>query len=60
MLLPIPTAEEVVRFQKMYEEIYGTTMTASEALALLTRLVQFYYLTDGHRAYRQRAHQEMS
>ena len=60
MLLPTPTAEETVRFQNLHMQLYGTELTGSEALTMLTRLVQFYYLTGGHDAYHQRAYQETS
>ncbi len=54
MLLPTPTPDEVIRFQTLYRQQYGTELPAREALPLLTRLVQFYYLTGGHDARRQR------
>lgn len=54
MLLPTPTPDEVLRFQALYKEQYGTDLPAREALPLLTRLVHFYYLTGGHDARRQR------
>lgn len=56
MLLPTPTPEEIVRFQKIYLEQYGTELNEIEARTELTRLVQFYYLAGGHEAYRQRRH----
>lgn len=54
MLLPTPTSEEVLRFQSIYKDQYGLDLPVREALPLLTRLVQFYYLTGGHDARRQR------
>lgn len=54
MLLPTPTPDEVVRFQALYKEQYGMDLPGREALSLLTRLTQFYYLTGGHDARRQR------
>ena len=54
MLLPTPTPDEVIRFQAIYKEQYGQDLPAREALPLLTRLTQFYYLTGGHDARRQR------
>ncbi len=53
MLLPTPNAEEVARFQTVYKAQYGTDLSTREALPLLTRLVQFYYLTGGHDAREQ-------
>lgn len=58
MLLPIPTPDEVLRFQTLYREQYGVDLPTREALPLLTRLVQFYYLTGGHDARRQRLQQK--
>ena len=60
MLLPTPTPDEVLRFQALYKEEYGTDLPAREALSLLTRLVQFYYFTGGHDARRQRLQQQKS
>lgn len=57
MLLPAPTPDEVIRFQALYKQQYGTDLPARKALPLLTRLVQFYYLTGGHDARRQRQEQ---
>jgi len=59
MLLPTPTPDEVLRFQQLYKEQYGADLPAQEALTLLTRLVQFYYLTGGHDARRQRLRQQV-
>lgn len=59
MLLPTPTPDEVLRFQGLYKEQYGADLPAPEALTLLTRLVQFYYLTGGHDARRQRLRQQV-
>ncbi len=53
MLLPTPNAEDVARFQAVYKAQYGTDLSTREALPLLTRLVQFYYLTGGHDAREQ-------
>ena len=50
MLLPKPNAEEVIRFQFLYKAQHGIELSAREALPLLTRLVQFYYLTGGYEA----------
>ena len=54
MLLPTPTPSEVLRFQAVYKQQYGADLPAGEALVMLTRLVQFYYLTGGHDARKQR------
>ena len=54
MILPTPTTDEVLRFQVLYREQYGVDLPVREALPLLTRLVQFYYLTGGHDARCQR------
>jgi len=54
MLLPTLTTQEVARFQKIYLEQYGIEQSEIEARTELTRLVQFYYLTGGDDAYRQR------
>ena len=59
MLLPTPTPDEVLRFQQLYKEQYGAELPAQEALTLLTRLVQFYYLTGGHDARRKRLQQQV-
>lgn len=53
MLLPTPKVDEVICFQAVYKAQYGIELPAREALPLLTRLVQFYYLTGGHAARRQ-------
>ena len=58
MLLPTPTSDEVLRFRGLYKEQYGADLPAPEALTLLTRLVQFYYLTGGYDARRQRLRQK--
>ena len=58
MLLPTPNTDEVSRFQALYRQQYGVDLPAQEALCLLTRLVQFYYLTGGHDAHRQRLKQQ--
>ena len=58
MLLPTPTTDEVLQFQTLYKELYGVDLPAQEALPLLTRLVQFYYLAGGHEARRQRLEHE--
>ena len=54
MHLPTPTAEEITRFQKIHLEQYGSELNETDARTELTRLVQFWYLTGGHDAYRQR------
>lgn len=59
MLLPTPTPDEVLRFQQLHKEQYGAELPAQEALTLLKRLVQFYYLTGGHDARRQRLQQQI-
>ena len=58
MILPTPNADEVLRFQTLYQEQYGINLPTREALPLLTRLVQFYYLTGGHDARSQRLQQQ--
>ena len=57
MLLPTPTTDEVLRFQTLYREQYAIDLPMREAVPLLTRLVQFYYLSGGHDARRQRLQQ---
>ena len=59
MLLPTPNPDEVLRFQQLHREQYGADLPAHEAHTLLTRLVQFYYLTGGHDARRQRLQQQV-
>ena len=58
MLLPAPTPEEIARYQKLYLDQYGAELIEIDARTELTRLVQFYYLTGGYDAYRQRMQQD--
>ena len=58
MLLPTPNPEETARFQKTCLEQYGADLSEIDARTELTRLVQFYYLTGGYDAYRQRMQQD--
>ena len=54
MLLPTPNPEEIARFRELYKKLYDTELSEINARTELSRLVQFYYLTGGYDAFRQR------
>jgi hypothetical protein len=48
MNLPVPSPDEVTRFQVWYAEKNGVELSRKEAQATFTDLVQFYFLIGGH------------
>lgn len=50
----IPTAAEILSFQKLYAEHAGITIGPEEAKAMLADLAQFFILTGGPQWIRQR------
>jgi hypothetical protein len=41
--LPVPSAEGISQFQRLYEQRFGTTLSESEALDLATRYLHLVY-----------------
>ncbi len=48
MNLPVPNYDEVTRFQALYLKLKGVELSRKDAQAMLTDIVQFYYLIGGH------------
>ncbi len=48
MNLPTPNYEETTRFQALYLREVGVELNRKDAQAMLTDLVQLYYLIGGH------------
>lgn len=46
MRLPIPNESELIRFQALYAEHFGVTLTTDEALDTATRLVHLFCLLN--------------
>ena len=43
MSLPVPNAQEVQEFRRLYRETRGEEVSDAEALDLATRFLHFYY-----------------
>lgn len=44
MTLPVPIADEVKAFKKIYEQAFKTRITDAEALELATQALQLHYV----------------